>query len=776
MPTWSFETGNPPFLEDKSPAPSTTGVSVDTLISVSVVDAESYVRTDRIDAYVEGNLAFSGGVWPATGTFFAPYNGGSSDFNLLVGGSTDGYDAYQIIIDKTADYPNLTSISVRVTADDYGFNSLDETWNFTTEGVLVSDPPFVEQQVPQPDDAVRPLDQVVSFVITDADSYVDITTVRVYAEGSLAYRGDTETFFSPFESSTFLATTSLDGYDGYEVTLTRTSDWDYNQVVNLQTTADDGYGFSMDESWSFATVSAPVFLESHDPAISSTGNAVNTDISVFIVDPDGYILTSTLDAYVEGALAYDGLTDTFYPPFVGSPPVQFLPGGSLGGYDAYQLILDRTGDFAYGDTITVRVVVDSYGGRTSLLSVDDYSLIDESWDFSLTAFDTDGPVVLNKFPAPGSSDVDAGTLVSFDVVDDKTTVIPNTILVTIGGLPALSSSSFLVPFTGASSALTPTSVSGADGYNVVIDNVGSYSGTVPVSVYAEDAYGNSVNSVWTFQTGDQINVLYFSDGYGLKAIDVGALAGESQSQVRTVLDISTSPALSSNNVQFIHGNRVTDGYNYLALSFNANVGVDVIKQESEINTYMDGYRALKAHMTEDGTLYAVNTDDNQVEVYYGANFRPGTGRTPDYVYNTTSTPPLFGGTILDLHVVDGFSSVLSGGTRFYVGTTLGATKVDTYDKNVDGYGQSMDGYGISKTYSIEGGGAEYEVIGGTVARCVEVASDDENLVMIVGTDDGAENGGVTQVSLSGNRKILFMNKEGGYIPSNTINDIFGKAY
>lgn len=417
-------------------------------------------------------------------------------------------------------------------------------------------------------------------------------------------------------------------------------------------------------------------IEGRSPAPGETGVATNTNIEFDIVSYDGY--TIAIDAYVSSVLAYDGYS--FLSPFASST-VNFAPGASLEGYDAYQFVLDRDTNYQPNEQIVVSI---------------------------------NGTFVFNSVPIWGINMFWGGP------------------------------SGFLwgEPF---------------------------------------DSYGN-ISDSWGFRTEglptNTINTIYFSDGYGLKAIEIENLAGESQSQVRTVLTSSTIPALSSNNIQFIHGNRV-DGYDYLALSFEvgAKVGVDIIKQESEVNTYMDGYDGYKAHLTQDGTLYAVNADLNQVEVYYGANFRPGSGRTPDYVYNTSSTPPLFGGAILDLHVVDGFSSVLSGGTRFYVGTTLGATRVDTYDKStVDGYSDGYDGYGISTTYSIVGGGADYEAIGGTVATCTNVSSDDENLIMLVGTDDGAENGGLTQISLSGNRKILFMNKETGFIPSNTINDVFGKAY
>lgn len=208
-------------------------------------------------------------------------------------------------------------------------------------------------------------------------------------------------------------------------------------------------------------------------------------------------------------------------------------------------------------------------------------------------------------------------------------------------------------------------------------------------------------------------------------------------------------------------------------------GCAIVKNEGEVNVYRDGYAIEKAQINKEGTLYCINKTLNQIEVFYGAHTRSGPGRPPDFIYDEYSTPPIFGGEILDLFISPEASVVAEGRTRFYVGTTQGATKVDTNDKVSDsmpGFPAGLDGYGMSKTYGIVGSGAQFEVLGGTIARTVEVAADEDRLVMLVGASDGYGGGGITQVSLEGDRKILFMTKELGLIPDNTITDIFGKGF
>lgn len=638
----------------------------------------------------------------------------------------------------------------------------------------------MEGRIPIDGESVVSTNVPISFYVANEDGYVNTNQLDAYVNGNLVFDGSS--FYAPFTGSLTPAE-STDGYDAYEIILNRTSNFAYNSVIPVRLVSVNN-GITLDETWSFRTKSTPLFIEGRFPAPSATGVLVDTDISFRVVDPDGYVNLNTIDAYVNGALVCEG--GVFYPPFTGT----VVPTLSDDGYSAYQITLDRTSDFSFEESVSVDAYADSYGGYTSAVPywggfiwgyfswgtpIDDYSSANSSWNFTITSFDYEPPQIVNRSPAPGATSVSTSALISFDAVDSQTAVQLSTLQVQVNGNNALLGTSFIAPYNGPFSGITPTVVDGYDGYHIIIDSSVIYSGWVTVNAYVEDAYGLSVNSNWSFRSGTRVNVVYFSDGYGLKAIEIADLVGESQNNIRTVLTTATSPALPSNDVRFIHGGHI-DGYNYLSLSFNSAPGVVIVKQENILNQYLDSYGAAKAQITSNGTLYVINRDLNQIETYYGANIRPGTGRSPDYVYNTTSTPPIFGGTILDLHVVDGFSSVLSGGTRFYVGTTLGATRVETYDRSTDGYGDGYDGYGKSFTYGIAGSGADYEVIGGSVANCTHVSSDDENLVMMVGTDDGAENGGVTQISISGNRKILFLNKANGFLPSNTINDIFGKAY
>jgi hypothetical protein len=400
------------------------------------------------------------------------------------------------------------------------------------------------------------------------------------------------------------------------------------------------------------------------------------------------------------------------------------------------------------------------------------------------------PYITNRSPERNANNVASGTLISFDIVDEYSDLRQDTLKVYVKGATAYDGSTnlFSSPYDSPGSSITPTSVGGHDGYHIIIDAYEQYANVVTVRVEASDAL-NSIDGYWGFIINNKVNTLYFSDGYGLKSIDIENLVGECQTEIKTVLSTSTIPRLPTNNVSHISGNMI-DGYFCLALCCSAQkstwsefvwgslgtegYGTQIVKNEVEIETYADGYITDKAQINNDGTLYLLNKETNSIEVYYGSYFRDGY-RNPDFIYNSSSTPNIVLGNVLSLHIVNGESTRLRNGTRIYVGTTQGVTRIEAYDKHTDGYSDGYDSYGVSMHYGISGSGIQYEVIGGTVSQVTSVSSDDENGIMFVVTNDGYGNGGVTQVSISQNRNIYYMTQASGFIPSNDIRDVFGKG-
>ena len=113
-----------PLLRNTSPSDGEGGISLDSLISLDVVDAGVGVDRSTIAIYVNGSQVFQG-----PSTFIAPYNGPQSSISAT---STGGYDGYNIVLDNTGNLSFATTYTVRVVAEDYENNSLDTTFSFKT--------------------------------------------------------------------------------------------------------------------------------------------------------------------------------------------------------------------------------------------------------------------------------------------------------------------------------------------------------------------------------------------------------------------------------------------------------------------------------------------------------------------------------------------------------------------------------------------------------------------------------------------------------------------
>jgi len=383
------------------------------------------------------------------------------------------------------------------------------------------------------------------------------------------------------------------------------------------------------------------------------------------------------------------------------------------------------------------------------------------------------PIISNKSPEVDSYGNSIDTLIEFDITDADDDLTGSSVNIYVKGALAYNGTNFLSPFNGINSAVSTIT----DGYHFAIDSYNDYANLVSVEVDAYDSSLNTIEEKWSFLITGNFNVVYFSDGYGLKAIDQLDLVGEAQSVVRAVL---TEPDIPSRRISHLDGTTkggsVFNVASFLDSYATDSYGASVIKNETQVFTYRDGYKVDKAKINTNGTLYLINKTLNQIEAFYGVDYRGDVNREPDFIYNESSVPSLFNGELLDIEMSEGNSTVFPGGTRLYIGTSLGMSKLDTYDSQTDGYSDSLEGYGISVSYGISGSGADYEVLGGTIPRVTRVSVNDEKLVMFVVTADGLGDGGITQVNLSGNSKILFIDKNVGYIASNDIRDVFARDF
>ena len=351
--------------------------------------------------------------------------------------------------------------------------------------------------------------------------------------------------------------------------------------------------------------------------------------------------------------------------------------------------------------------------------------------------------------SPDSYNVISTTNIVFDITDADNDLDFSSIIVNIENQIAFSSGSFNFPFNGPSSSHTVIS----NGFRFTIDNLNEYSDIIVVMVFAKDVIGNEVFKRWSFSTGfNQLNTLYFSDGYGIKKIYIKELVGESQSKTRIVLD-----------KQYTNSSFIYDNYNYLSNQYingdffliaSRNIDAFLIKNEVETLSFSVGKEILKSIMDDKGTLFLINKTDEQIDVYYDS-YLSGSS-VPDFIYNISSTPPILSGVISDIYLDNNFLNL-------YIGTDNGVSQIQLMP---DGY-ESLGNY---YEYTISN-----NLIGGTSNEVVSIGSDED--ILLITTDDGYGNAGLTQDSISLHQQISYF--DGCELPSTSggngyLKGVFGR--
>ncbi len=372
------------------------------------------------------------------------------------------------------------------------------------------------------------------------------------------------------------------------------------------------------------------------------------------------------------------------------------------------------------------------------------------------------PEILNIFPENDSYNVSPKTFVSMDIVDSDGDLSINLIKIQIENNIVFDAGIFSENFIDYSSYYN-TIISGKNGYHFnIINSKEDFTDVTVITVDAYDSLLNHKNARSSFVVGtNQMNTLYFSDGYDLKKIYVRELVGESQNAVRNAYSSFSFPA----TINHISG-QIVDGSFYLIASFDDSFCI--VKNENAIKFYSTGIKIKKAEMNYKGDVYALNETSNCIDVYYDAYNLLGLSK--DYTYNLASTPAIFNGTITDLHLVSEQSTKCEKCSRLYVGTSKGATKMNLYDV------AGRETEGISTTYSISSGLGDYTLIGGSVENVVSIYSDDEAGLFYVATDDGYGDGGVSQIYTTQTFEMssFFGIKELINTSSSVIKSLFGK--
>jgi hypothetical protein len=340
-------------------------------------------------------------------------------------------------------------------------------------------PPELQNQDPAPTSMGQDRNTVIEFDLVDDESSVNLSTVLIYVEGALAYRGDLDTFISPFTGG--LSARTVIPYGHHFVLDKQQSPYKYGSYasVSVRVVAYDnpyvGTPNLLDETYSFHIEDylAPV-ISAQDPI--GTGADENSHISFRLSDTgESGVDLSTLDVTVNGQGAISG--GTFQPGWNGTSSSIIA-----NGFNGYDVVIDKTSSYGTYEWYTVTVAVRD----------NENNLLNSSWTFQTR--DWLGPLVVPVDPVSGQSNVDVETNIIIDIYDERG-VKSNSILIRFddgggfitafeqGGTPQ-----FKGGFNGPNSSITTI----PGGYRIVMDLLSDldYGTTYYVEVTALDPDNN----------------------------------------------------------------------------------------------------------------------------------------------------------------------------------------------------------------------------------------------------------------------------------------------
>jgi hypothetical protein len=318
--------------------------------------------------------------------------------------TVDGVEsAWGVLIDPAHDTAGFTGVGIVYPAfsEMHSFFGLDI--GMQGERVDVS-APYLDNENPAPLQSGVSLDANIQFDLLDAEDNINLSTVDVWVDGSLAYDGATDTFQTGYNGPSS-SRTVLPG-NGHRIVIDPTSNFAEFVTVTVRVYAEDYASFVLDTTYTFETsdTTGPT-IDNNFPV--GTGVDKNANVTFSIHDPDSGVDADTINVVVGGQNAIvDGV---FQGGFSGS----ITP--SIDGYD---VIVDKATSYASFTTISVSVSVDDNEGNPGAAG----------WSF--TVEDYLGCLVTPISPTNGQTNYPTTGSITL-TIEDEDSVVATSIMVEI---------------------------------------------------------------------------------------------------------------------------------------------------------------------------------------------------------------------------------------------------------------------------------------------------------------------------------------------------------
>lgn len=216
--------------------PTTTNISRNNnLISFDIVDGGSEIDLSTLQVDIETNTVVSGT------TFIAPFNGA---FSSITATTAEGYDGYTVVIDYTnIPWSSYQTVDVDVSIYDFYGNYTALSWNFRIEDY---EGPTYDPASLFPINGAPNASQNTNITATlyDKGNGIDFSTIEIYIDDGF---GETQiyngSFIYPYNGAgSQIVPTTVDGYDGYAITIDRATPFVSGSTITVRIDAEDKDG------------------------------------------------------------------------------------------------------------------------------------------------------------------------------------------------------------------------------------------------------------------------------------------------------------------------------------------------------------------------------------------------------------------------------------------------------------------------------------------------------------------------------------------------------
>lgn len=390
-----------------------TSTAADALINfnpaeVTIVDQNltipgTQLRAGNIFEFYPGNTITGAKMFLTGASIMTDYttSGAADIYGSIILKSNPGVTSTTLTFDYTPGATVDSNISDVTGAVDLLSSALGQTYTFVDTGYCGSDtiPPVVVNSLPAPSARGILASAGISFDIKDNLSGVDIDTVVVTLDGVDYSNVDSEFTYTVIDK-------------GFHVVIMPLTDYVVGAPVYVSIVGEDTAGNVMspyEYRFNLPIVdNAPPYVRNTNPGSGDTNVALNSSVTMHILDDLSGVKKSTIIVTIEGHQYTDGDGNTVIS---GSP-------------NDYFVLIDPITDFILDDPVSVNVEAYDLSNNKGTYS----------YSFNHPLVDNQPPYVNSPQPSPGNRQVALDANISFYLRDNVSGVDIDTVVVNIDGV------------------------------------------------------------------------------------------------------------------------------------------------------------------------------------------------------------------------------------------------------------------------------------------------------------------------------------------------------